>query len=184
MNYVRINLVSGPFAYFQLAGCALCAMPIGVHLRAAISEGSIHPLFVRLSLIAITLVIGGVSLGLFVGELDLGALVLGTVKSPPRVWYWALFTGPAILLLLFLVSIELRVPTSHAILYPIALLGQGALAVFTSHTFVLPFLALLDRHTNLEGMARIVTAFSIFGAICLVVMLYYNGKRQYQTERP
>ena len=175
-EYIRLNLVSGPYAYFQLAGCALLAMPVGIYLRKAVTDGTYLRFMLVLILLGSTLTGAGWALGQWVNEFDIHAINTGELKAPPRVWYWMFFAGPTFLMLAGLVTVELRVPVLSKFFYPLALFGIGALPIYTAHIFVLPALGFLSTMFAIEGFARIVLPLLMFGAFCLVVMWYYHSK--------
>jgi uncharacterized membrane protein len=175
---VRFVLVSGPFAYFQLAGCALMAVPVGLYLRRALNDGTFPRYLITVLFVGASLTIVGYFVGRWIAEFDLQAIVLGAVKAPPRPWYWMFFGGPALLALLGLVVLETSVRRTRQWLYPLSLFGQGALPIYTAHAFVLPLLALLDRVIVVEGIARVIAPLAAFGLFCAFVMLYYDLIRQ------
>jgi OpgC protein len=171
---VRFILVSGPFAYLQLAGCALLAVPVGLYLRRALNDGTFPRYLITVLFVGASLTIVGYVIGRWTAEFDVQAIVLGTVKAPPRPWYWMFFGGPALLALLGLVALETSVRRTRQWLYPLSLFGQGALPIYTAHAFVLPLLALLDRVIVVEGVARVIAPLAAFGLFCASVMLYYD----------
>jgi hypothetical protein len=175
-EYIRLLLVSGPYAYFQLTGSVLMAIPVGVYLQKSLSDGTSGRFMLGLILIGLGLTAAGWALGVWVHEFDVRAIVDGVFKAPPRVWYWMFFAGPVLLVLAGLVAIELHVATLSKLLYPLALFGMGALPIYTVHTFVIPMLKLLDMTTEIEGLGRIALPFAVFGVYCLIVMQHYHGK--------
>ncbi|MDG4554674.1 MAG: heparan-alpha-glucosaminide N-acetyltransferase domain-containing protein [Candidatus Competibacter sp.] len=180
-EYLRLNLLSGPYGYLQLSGSAIMAIPVGIQLRQAVRLGQEWTFLRRLAPVALALAAAGFALGLASGELSLHAIVSGTVKTPPRVWYWLFFAGPAFLLLSGFVVLGLQMGAREKKLtYPLALFGQASLPIYTAHTFVLPALNWLDRLVVVEGMARIVLPFVAFAVYCAIVMDYYHRK----TLRP
>jgi Heparan-alpha-glucosaminide N-acetyltransferase, catalytic len=177
-EFVRFVLISGPFAYIQLAGCALMAVPVGLYLRRALDDGTLPRYLVMLLSVGVGLTAVGYFIGRWTDEFDFHAIVLGTVKAPPRTWYWMFFGGPALLALLGLVALETSVRRARQWLYPLSLFGQGALPIYTAHAYVLPLLALLDQVIVLKGAARFVVPLAAFGLFCGMVMFYYDCKRQ------
>ena len=176
-EYLRLNLLSGPYAYLQLSGSAIMAIPVGIALRHAVRAHQEANFVRRLLPLALLLSLAGWLLGVATGEFSLHNIVLGAIKAPPRVWYWLFFGGAALLLLIGFILLSLRLGTREKKLtYPIALFGQASLPIYTAHTFVLPLLNWLDRLVVVEGVARIVLPFSVFAIYCAVVMDYYHRK--------
>ncbi len=175
-EYLRMTFVSGPFAYFQLAGCALAVMPIGIYVRKSLRERSYARLMVILMVLGVALTVGGWALGQSIHEFNVHAINTGELKAPPRLWYWMFFAGPTILLLAWLVALELRVTAASKFLYPLALFGMGALPIYAAHLFVLPALDFISKKFPIEGFSRIVIPFVTFAAYCAVVMCYYHYK--------
>ena len=183
IEYFRMILVSGPYPYLQLSGCALAIMPVGIFLRQAVNDGDCARLLSILAVLGLLMAAAGFALGQWVGEFDIHAINTGELKSPPRLWYWLFFAGPTLLILAGLVALELRVPAVSDFLYPLALFGIGALSIYTAHTFVLPALDLVSTKIPIEGYVRIVFAFSMFAIYCLAVMWYYHAKFRAQRTR-
>ncbi|MGB5064416.1 MAG: heparan-alpha-glucosaminide N-acetyltransferase domain-containing protein [Candidatus Competibacter sp.] len=180
-EYLRLNLLSGPYGYLQLSGSAIMAIPVGIQLRKAVRMGQEWTFLRRLAPVALSLSVVGFALGLASGELSLHAIVSGVVKTPPRVWYWLFFAGPAFLLLAGFIMLGLKLGAREKRLtYPLALFGQASLPIYTAHTFVLPALNWLDRLVVIEGMVRIALPFMVFAVYCAIVMDYYHRK----TLRP
>jgi hypothetical protein len=174
----RFVLISGPFAYLQLSGCAVMAVPVGLYLRRALDDGAVLRYLVALLFVGIGLIAIGYFSGRWTAEFDVHEIALGTVKAPPRPWYWMFFGGLALLVLLGLVVLETSVRRTRQWLYPLSLFGQGALPIYTGHVFVLPLLVSLDDLVVLEGIARLVVPLAAFGLFCGAVMLYYDRKRR------
>jgi hypothetical protein len=177
-EFVRFILVSGPYAYLPLVGCTLIAIPVGVYLRRTLHNGTLLPFMAMLLFVGSGLMIAGYLIGTWTKEFELHAIVSGTVKAPPRVWYWMFFAGPALIGLVLLVWIEVYLPHSQRWLYPISLFGQGALPIYTAHAFVLPLLAVFDAIVVIEGLARVIVPLVIFGVFCGMVSLHHHNKRR------
>lgn len=175
-EYLRMTFVSGPFAYFQLAGYALAVMPIGIYIRKSLRDGTYARLMLVLIVLGFSLTIGGWALGQSIHEFNIHAINTGELKAPPRLWYWMFFAGPTLLLLAGLVFLELRVAAASTLLYPVALFGMGALPIYTAHIFVLPALDFMSTKIVIEGLARIFIPFAAFGGYCLFVMYYHHYK--------
>jgi hypothetical protein len=156
IEYIRQNLISGPYAYFQLEGSALMVVPVGLGLRRAVLMGQHWDFIYALFPVAVGLTIVGAALGYCAGELDLSIIVSGMLKSPPRIWYWMFSSGPALASLLGLVVLEKTSEDARRALYPLSLFGQGALPIYTASAFLLPALRISDRVVVLEGLARIL----------------------------
>ena len=115
-----MTLVSGPFAYFQLAGCALAAMPVGIYLRTSLGDGTYPRFMFVLIVLGLTLTAAGWALGQWVNEFDVHAINTGDLKAPPRLWYWMFFAGPTFLMLagLVLLSCVCRLPRRSCTRWP------------------------------------------------------------------
>jgi hypothetical protein len=180
IEFARFVLVSGPYGYLQLTGCALMAVPVGYYLRKALHDGTHRRVLERLLLVGACLAVTGYLIGELSGEFDIQAMIAGTVKAPPRIWYWMFFAGPALLALVLLVAIELHAKIVQRWLYPLALVGRAALPIFTAHVFVLPGLALLDRVVVIEGTGRVIVALAIFGLFSAAVTYRYHRINQWR----
>lgn len=179
-EYLRLNLLSGPYAYLQLSGSAILAIPVGVALREAVRAGQELRFVRRLLPVALALFVAGAALGQWSGELSLHTIVAGTAKAPPRVWYWLFFAGPALLLLSGFILLGFKLGgREKKLTYPVALFGQASLPIYTAHTFVLPGLGWLDRLFIVEGVSRIILPFLIFAVYCAIVMDYYHRKTRH-----
>ena len=176
-EYLRLNLLSGPYAYLQLSGSAILAIPVGIALRRAVQADQ-QPQFVQRMLpLALALAFAGAMLGLWSGEFSLHNIVQGDIKAPPRVWYWLFFAGPALLLLGGFILLDLKLNEyGSRLTYPLALFGQASLPIYTAHSFVLPALNWLDQLVVVEGIGRILLPFALFAAYCALVMDYYHRK--------
>lgn len=177
-EYLRLHLISGPYAYLQLSGSAIMVIPVGIALRRALREQRIEALLLRLLPLALLLTLAGWLIGRWYGEFSLAAIVAGTVKTPPRLWYWLFFAGPALLALSAFTVLGLRGgELVRQLLYPLALFGQASLPIYTAHTFVLPSLNWLDHWIVVEGLGRILLPFVLFGLYCLAMMWRYHHRR-------
>lgn len=178
-EYLRLNLLSGPYGYLQLSGSAIMAIPVGIGLRKAVRLSQEWTFLRQLLPIALCLSAVGAVLGLASDELSLSAIVSGTVKTPPRVWYWLFFAGLVFLLLAAFIVLGLELSTyGKKLISPLALFGQASLPIYTAHTFVLPVLHWLDHLVVVEGVMRIMLPFMVFAVYCVVVMEYYHRKMQ------
>ena len=176
-EYLRLNLLSGPYGYLQLSGSAIMAIPVGIGLRKAVRLAQERAFLRQLLPVALCLSVIGFVLGLASGELSLYAIVSGTVKTPPRVWYWLFFAGLAFLLLTGFIALGLKLGTQgKRLISPLALFGQASLPIYTAHTFVLPILHWLDHLIVVEGMIRILLPFMVFAVYCVLVMEYHRRK--------
>jgi len=185
-EYIRMILVSGPFAYVQLAGCALAVMPIGIGLRRALGHGEYSMFVVALIGIGLGLTLLGWGLGHFLMEFDIHAINTGELRAPPRLWYWTFFAGPTLLLLVCLIVLERRAPVISRLLYPLSLFGMGALPIYAAHVFVRPAFDIFDVVVPIEGYGRFLLPLATFAAYCLLVMWYYHAKlhRRHGVRHP
>ena len=176
-EYLRLNLLSGPYAYLQLSGSAIMAIPVGIALRQAVRAGQERAFVKRLLPVALGLTAAGCALGLISGELSLHVIVAGTAKAPPRVWYWLFFAGPGLLMLSGFILLGLHLGAREKkVTYLLALFGQASLPIYTAHSFVLPALNWLDYWVVIEGIGRIALPFVLFAVYCGIVMDYYHRK--------
>jgi uncharacterized membrane protein len=175
LEYVRVNLVSGPYALLQLGGAATLAIAVGVLLRR--SDTNRFALWLIPFGLALTL--AGLALGTALDELSLQAVVSGEAKAPPRLWYWLLFSGMTVALFSALLLVERNIPISRTLLYPLSLFGQAALPIYALHVLVLPGLYLLDRTFELTGTMRIVAPFVALAIGIAIIMVYYHPRKQH-----
>jgi hypothetical protein len=175
-EFARMVLVSGSFAYLQMMGTALLAVPVGLRLRAGWEVGADRRLLGRLLAGSLALAAAGGLWGWAAGEYDPGRLLAGDLRTPPRAWYFLHVGGVGLALVpaLELASRALR-PLRPAA-YLLALFGQAGLVIYTGHSFVLPALAAADRLVPLHGAARAAAALVPFAAFCGLVM--YARHRQ------
>lgn len=175
MAYVGVNLIWGPYAYLQAGGTALIALAIGIALRASNANGSHRQFTLRLAFLSVLFAISGIILGIYVNELELHAIASASVKSPPRLWYWMLFSGLGVLVFCGLMIVNARRPKFSSFLYPLTLFGQGALPLFVCAAL------LANSHDFLESIGvRGDFAIELVAASYLVVFLmvmYYQHHR-------
>lgn len=169
-EFVRTVLASGSFAYFQLMGTALLAVPIGwwLHRRWEADDGPQS--LIGLLVVALGLSMIGAIWGLVSGEYVWGPFLAGDLRTPPRAWYFLHVGGVGLALI---PALELATRALHPLrraAYLLALFGQEALVIFTGHVFVLPALALADQIVPLHGAARVVAAIIPFAFFCGLVM--------------
>ena len=183
LEFVRMHLVSGGYAYFPLAAATLLAIPVGLWMREQLTAG--HGQRVALTLLSAGCIIAlaGYVLGLASGEMTVGAIASGAVKGPARLWYWALFGGSTLILLGLIAFAHQGIGGLHRLTWPAGLFGQAALGIYTTHAWVLPILDSLDQVALTEGMLRAGLAFSIFATFVGLAMLYYVRKNGRRTGR-
>jgi hypothetical protein len=174
--------VSGSYAYFQLMGTALLAVPVGVWLRARWEAGLDHRPLVGLLLVALGLAAVGGLWGLAAGEYELDPFLAGELRTPPRAWYFLHLGGVGLALIPLYELTTRALGPLRPLAYGFALFGQAGLVVYTGHVFVLPGLALADRFTPLHGAARVAAALVPFLTFCAVVM--YARHRRAVTSSP
>ncbi|HTK77985.1 MAG TPA: acyltransferase family protein [Gemmataceae bacterium] len=182
-EFVRMILLSGDFAYLQMMGTAILAIPIGLHMRKAYDRGTGQQFLGRLFLWGLFLSLAGMGWGLAVGEYDVERIVSGELKVPSRPWYYLHFGALALVAISGLELLTRGVRLLWRPGYVLALFGQTALLIFTAHMFVLPGLELTDQIVPLHGLARIAAAFLPFAAFCAIVM-YMRHRRATQKPAP
>lgn len=173
VEYLRMNLISGPYAYFQMAGFALWIIPLGFLLKRAMKQVNLRRRFVQLVALGTVVALLGGSAGVLFNELTVRKVVDGAVKAPPHMWYFLFFGGFALVMvgLLALAQPWMHRHMSRA-MYVLALIGQSALFIYVGQGFVLPALGWLDAIVNIEGFWRIILPLVVFVAFCSVVVLH------------
>jgi len=173
VEYLRMNLISGPYAYFQMAGFALWIIPLGFLLKRAMKQANLRRRFVQLVLLGLAVAILGGGAGVWFNELTVRKVVDGAVKAPPHMWYFLFFGGFALVMIGLL---ALAQPWMHRhmsrTMYVLALFGQSALFIYVGQGFVLPMLGWLDGVVNIEGFWRIILPLVVFVLFCSVVVLH------------
>jgi hypothetical protein len=180
-EFVRMVLLSGDFAYLQMMGTAILAMPIGLHMRRAYDRGTGHEFLGQLFLWGLFFSLAGMGWGMAAGEYDVERIVSGELKVPSRPWYYLHFGALALVAISGLELLTRGVKWLWQPGYVLALFGQTALVIFTAHMFVLPSLELVDQFVPLHGVTRVTTAFVPFAAFCALVM-YIRHRRT--TPKP
>jgi hypothetical protein len=181
-EFVRMLLVSGSFAYLQLMGTALLAVPVGVWLRRRWEAGDDRRALGRLLLAGLgTAALGGLW-GWAAGEYDPARLLTGALRTPPRIWYFLHIGGVGLALVPALELLTRSVTALRPAARGLALFGQTGLVIYTGHVFVLPGLALADRVVPLHGAARVAAAFVPFALFCAAVM-YVRHRRTKESPR-
>jgi len=119
--------------------------------------------------------------GLAVGnatDMTMQGLVDGSVKGPARLWYWTLFGGVTLMLLAALAAAHEVLTGLSTRTWLVALFGQSALGIFTTHAWVLPIVHALDVRFSITGAGRAALALTIFASFCVVTMTYYYRKNE------
>ncbi len=173
---IRMHIVSGPYAYFQLSGVAILSIPVGIYLRSCVDTGQLHIFVRKIFLLGILLAFLGLVAGAIPGEFSIQRLADGSLKTPPRIWYWLMFGGLALTILILLIVAHKTLRWFSGAMALVALFGQAALPIFTTHGWVLPLLNWLDEVLIVEGVARMGLGLGIFGVFCGAVMYYYDRK--------
>lgn len=182
-EFVRMLLVSGSYAYLQLMGTALLAIPVGVWLRDRWEAGADRPALGRVLLTGLAVAALGGVWGWAVGEYDTAGLLSGALRTPPRAWYFLHIGGFGLALIpaLELLTRSARLVRSAA--RGLALFGQVGLVIYTGHVFVLPGLAMVDRLVPLHGASRVAAALGPFAGFCALV-IYTRHRRTAVSPRP
>ena len=179
-EFVRMLLVSGNYAYLQMMGTAILAMPIGLHLRRARDAGVDRSLLVRLLIGGLALSAIGITWGISTGEYNVHRIVEGKLSVPPRPWYFLHFGSLALVAIAGLDLLTRSVAWLARPGYVLALFGQTSLVIFTAHAFVLPSLELFSRFVPLHGIIRVAMAFVPFTLFCALV-IYRRHRRATRT---
>lgn len=181
LEFLRLNFVSGGYAYLPLATVSLLAIPLGISIRERAAANHIGVAIRGCALGGAALAAFGFGLGLLT-DMSAHGIADGSVKGPVRLWYWALFSGIAVLLLAALAALRHARPAPHRGTRYVALFGQSALGVYTLHAWVLPILSWIDQIVVVEGAARAALAGLIFASFCGLAMRWYARKSN--TRRP
>ena len=183
-EFVRMMLVSGSFAYCQLMGMALVAVPVGARLRAAWDAGADRRFLGTLLLASLGLAALGGLWGWAAGEYDPARLLSGELRTPPRAWYFLHIGGIGLALVPSLELLTRAARVLRPAAYVLALFGQCGLTVYTGHAFVLPGLAVVDRLVPLHGAARAAAALVPFAVFCALVIYARHRRQTPQSPRP
>ncbi len=163
----RLHLVSGSYGYLQLTGTALLALPCGLWLRRCFERHQTDAALRRLASIGLALWLAGIAWGAAVGEFSLANIASGSVKGPPRAWYFLHFGGLTLLVLAALHAAASASRLVHAALYPLALLGQCALTLYVGHKVILmlghPIERLLGLSDLAHGLAVLIATVALAG---------------------
>lgn len=178
-EFARMILLSGDFAYLQMMGTAILAMPIGLRLRKAYDRGADHEFLGQLFVWGLFLSLAGMAWGMAIGEYDVQRIVSGDLKIPSRPWYYMHFGALALVAVAGLEFLSRGISWLWRPGYVLALFGQMALVIFTAHMFVLPSLELAGLFVPLRGPARVVAALLPFALFCALVM-YIRHRRTKQ----
>lgn len=176
-NFVRLHIAGGAYAYLPLAAVSVLAIMLGAWIRRQVMTGNID-------LIARCCVMWGgvlVAFGFLLGkatDMTLHGIADGSLKGPPRLWYWALFSGATLIFFSLLTALHARLPWLRARTGLVSLFGQAALGIFTMHAWVLPALAAVDYFIVIEGVKRVLLALAIFVLFCGLAMGWYARKNR------
>ena len=177
LEFARLNLASGGYAYLPLAAVSLLAIPVGIWSRQRCDVGDVAKIVSTCTWAGSLLAAGGYGLGLMT-DMSAHAIAEGSVKGPARLWYWALFSGATVLLFAVLAKAHLARPRLQERTRYVALFGQSALGVFTLHAWVLPIVGWSDRWVVTTGAARAALALIVFMSFCGAAMLWYERKNR------
>jgi hypothetical protein len=169
-EFTRMLLASGSYAYLQLMGTALVAVPIGVWLRQRWEAGTDRPVLGWVLLAGLAAAALGGLWGCAAGEYDPARLLSGELRTPPRAWYFLHIGGIGLALVPALELLTRSATALRPATNLLALFGQAGLVIYTGHVFVLPGLALADRVVPLHGAARVAAALGPFALFCALVM--------------
>ncbi|HVK12231.1 MAG TPA: acyltransferase family protein [Gemmataceae bacterium] len=179
-EFVRMVLISGPFAYLPMMGTTLVAIPVGLGLYRASKAGTDGRFLWLMLAGGVALAALGAGLGFAAGEYDLDRIVSGDLKAPSRPWYFLHFGGMAVAAIAGLELLTRGVRAFRPVGYVLALFGQTSLVLFTAHMFVLPVLELADHVGRMSGLVRVAVAFVPFAVFCALVMY---GQHRYLQRR-
>lgn len=180
IEYIRMHLVSGPYAYLQMTAVAFIGIPIGNVMRLTVNQGQpIHRLLFRLSFPAVVVSLIGFGLGQYLGEFDMEKIAAGEFKAPPHAWYFLFFGGASLLMLIGLGTVRHHIKWYDSISYPITLFGQCSLSIYVSHKFVLPAINWSDRlKLPVSFLTSVSIVFAIFGLFCTVMLLRQHLRKR------
>jgi hypothetical protein len=161
-----------------MTGVALAALPVGILLREAFRAERVSTVLLRVVLpLGLVTTVIGVLWGLGLGELSVRAVLEGTPKAPARPWYYLMFGGLTFVLLTSVAFVrELGGEIAQYAMYPLALMGQASLEVYTGHAYVVPGMNWLDALTPVTGLYRIALALAIFSGFITIVLLRRHRK--------
>jgi len=146
LEWLRMILVSGQYAYLGLMGWALMMIPLGVHLgRGWRADRRVRSLWL-LVLVGILTTMAGVFLGLE-GDYRLPRTAEGVAQSlvdqlgargRPQLWFFMMFGGVAVAASGLLGLADRITPLVSGLLHPLSLLGKNTLAIYISSGLVMP----------------------------------------------
>lgn len=175
LEFIRLQLISGGYAYLPLAATSLLAIPLGRWLQQCVADGTSLAAARRFVALGVVVASLGFVLGLM-GDMSAAAIANGSVKGPARLWYWMLFGGTTLVCVGCLVTLHVLIPNLARATWPLALFGQAALGVYTTRGWVLPIVGALDHVVVIEGKSRAVLALAIFASFCALSMWHYARK--------
>lgn len=168
-GFLRMVLFAGPYAYCQMMGTTLVAVPAGLWLRQRLDAGDAPRALVQLYVLGMTCALAGGCWGIALGEFDPAKIISGQLRIPPRAWYFLHFGGLSLSLIPALEYATKKATILRRPGYVLALFGQTSLLLFTGSELVLPGLALLDHVGTLQGTVRVVIPFLAFAVFCGLV---------------
>ncbi|MCP4646044.1 MAG: DUF1624 domain-containing protein [bacterium] len=180
LEFGRFYLVSGSYAYLQMSGTALMAMPIGIALRRCSVAGTTRTCLGKIAVLGAAATACGLLLGVLWGEFAVSDMATGALKAPPRFWYFLYFGGWTLFLMGASGWVEFTVDWVGKAAYPFGLAGQAVLPIYTAHTFVLPGVHLMEY--VLPGVGKLNLAaplvlFTLFSAAMMVRKHLQSGRK-------
>lgn len=174
IEYPRLLLVSGTYAYLNLMGLAVMVLPLGIFVHERTGE--------RRAAALRTIALAGAAacaVGLLAGVLSDGfsarAVIDGHAKYPPRPWYFLHYAGLTLCLLGALGATQARFPAMARWVHPLEILGGAPLKIYAAHAFVLPATAFLSWGTGVP--TELSFALSFAALVAYFASLVRTGRR-------
>ncbi|HSM93642.1 MAG TPA: hypothetical protein VLT47_12220 [Anaeromyxobacteraceae bacterium] len=175
IEYARLVLVAGPYAYLNLMGVAVTMIPLGIFLRTRAEERRTATLG-ALALVGAALCAAGLLSGALSDGFSARAVINGEAKYPPKLWYFTHYAGMTLFLLGALGVAQRRFPRFSTWVQPLATLGGAPLKIYAAHAFVLPATHLLAWATK--------TRTEVTFAIALGLLLVYFARLSRPPDGP
>lgn len=166
LNFARHCAFTGMFAYAQMTGTALFGAAVGLALRRASIVGRLDARLPLLGWSGLAMAGLGLACGIGSGEFSFQAVLDGSLKTPPRGWYFAFFGGTATALIGALGLIERGEGWPARALRPLGLIGRRALPIYVAHMYVDTASARLGAILAIPPREAMALALALFVAFC------------------